>query len=197
MEKNGYRPIDIAATSIEMFGPDNVKLTMTSCLMKVWGYTSNGSCSWDLQGWVCFASEIDAILYLRYFWFDEILKTKGELKTIEKDIIGVTEKAFKIAISEASFCNRALKSIIRAGICNDFFYGRAGFNECLTISNESCDLLAEISKEIKEIDDTEELMEKYKDFLPFESEQTFSAGNEEHLELLRKWLIAWNQRHNA
>jgi len=90
--------IATAQESIERLKVGTQELRRTSHVLFLTGYSSFGGCETSLAGWLCFPSELEMLLYIKFVWL--ALIQKELIGSEDRETFALLERAVEISIRE-------------------------------------------------------------------------------------------------
>jgi hypothetical protein len=107
-----YHVFEVARASLSRFGVEKTGLKKDSFVLHIEATSGTDEGRRSTQGWLCFDSELDALLYLAHVWFRYIKTNCTAPDDAMADTIELVEKAMGIALREGGFGNDVLKDIL-------------------------------------------------------------------------------------
>ena len=107
-----YHVVEVARASLKRFGVEKGGLRKDSFVMQIEAAAGVDEGRRSAWGWLCFESELDALLYLFHVWFRHIKTNCTALDDAMTETVELVEKAMSITLREGGFGNDILKDII-------------------------------------------------------------------------------------
>jgi hypothetical protein len=109
---SAYHVVEVARASLKRFGVEKAGLRKDSFVIQIEAAAGADEGRRSAWGWLCFESELDALLYLSHVWFRHIKTNCTTLDDAMTETIELVEKAMGITLREGGFGNDVLKDII-------------------------------------------------------------------------------------
>ncbi|HET6488473.1 MAG TPA: hypothetical protein VFG28_01835 [Syntrophales bacterium] len=107
-----YHVVEVARASLKRFGVEKTGLRKDSFVIQIEasaGIDEGRRAAW---GWLCFESEMHALLYLSHVWFRHIKTNFTTPDDAMIETIELVEKALDITLREGGFGNDVLRDMI-------------------------------------------------------------------------------------
>jgi len=159
------------------------ELRKSSHVLFVIGHTCYASYEITLAGWLCFPSELEMVLFIKFVWLDLIKRELLSPNDSSRETFALLEEAIEISIRARRIPNSTLNEMIRVGF--------AGLADGAWLGNhfdidDSFSVSAELLGDQGWISENEPRLVRLI--------HAVDAKNPLHLELIEEWLARWGER---
>ena len=159
------------------------ELRKSSHVLFVTGHTCYASYEITLAGWLCFPSELEMILFIKFVWLDLIKRELLSPNDSYHETLALLEEAIEISIRAKRIPNDTIKEMIWVGLAGIADGGWLGnhFNvdDSFSVSEELAGDQAWISENEPRI---------------LKLIHAVDPKNPVHIELLETWMASWGER---
>ena len=159
------------------------ELRKSSHVLFVTGHTCYASYETSLAGWLCFPSELEMILFIKFVWLDLIKRELLSPNDSYHETLALLEEAIEISIRARKIPNDTIKEMIWVGLAGIADGGWLGnhFNvdDSFSVSEELAGDQAWISENEPRI---------------LKLIHAVDPKNPVHIELLETWMASWGER---
>jgi len=159
------------------------ELRKSSHVLFVTGHTCYASYEITLAGWLCFPSELEMILFIKFVWLDLIKRELLSPNDSYHETLALLEEAIEISIRAKRIPNDTIKEMIWVGLAGIADGGWLGnhFNvdDSFSVSEELAGDQAWISENEPRI---------------LKLIHAVDPKNPVHIELLETWMAGWGER---
>ena len=159
------------------------ELRKSSHVLFVTGHTCYASYEITLAGWLCFPSELEMILFIKFVWLDLIKRELLSPNDSYHETLALLEEAIEISIRARRIPNDTIKEMIWVGLAGMADGGWLGNHFDV---DDSFAVSDELAGDQNWISENEPRLLKLI--------HTVDANNPLHLELLETWLAGWGER---
>ena len=159
------------------------ELRKSSHVLFLTGYTSFGGCETSLAGWLCFPSELEMILFIKFVWLDLIKRELLSPNGSSRETFALLEEAIEISIRARRIPNDTIKEMIWVGLAGMADGGWLGNHFDV---EDSFSVSDELAGDQGWISENEPRLARLI--------HAVDANNPHHIELLEVWLSRWGER---
>jgi len=159
------------------------ELRKSSHVLFVTGHTCYASYEITLAGWLCFPSELEMILFIKFVWLDLIKRELLSPNDSYHETLALLEEAIEISIRAKRIPNDTIKEMIWVGLAGIADGGWLGnhfdVDDSFSVSEELAGDQAWISENEPRI---------------LKLIHAVDPKNPVHIELLETWMASWGER---
>jgi len=175
--------IDLVRESLARFQVGVQELRKTSHVLFLTGHSCYASYETSLAGWLCFPSELEMILFIKFVWLDLIKRELLSPNDSYHETLALLEEAIEISIRARRIPNDTIKEMIWVGLAGMADGGWLGNHFDI---DDSFSVSAELIGDQGWISENEPRLLRLI--------HAVNASNPHHIELLEVWLARWGER---